>query len=363
VTLAIDTIDALSQAILEVDAPAVLPVAGGTKPALSSSDRDEILRLDVSGLSGIVDYDPAELTFTAQAATPVAEVQAMLAEHEQYLPFDPPLADAGATLAGTLAAGPSGANAFRHGGIRDFVIGVRLVDGTGKLVSGGGRVVKNAAGFDLPKLMMGSIGRLGVMVALSFKVFPRPRCTTTLAVRYPGLGDALSAMSAIARGPLQAEALDIDADGRLLVRLGGAAGELESRARRCADIAGASAERLEGQDDAELWCLAARFAWMPAGSTLVRVALTAKYALQLHRALSQAEASIRFSLAANVAWVAWPPERSILELDGILRAADLAGMRLIGPPGQPLLGTRRGGAFADRLRQGLDPHHRFLDLS
>ncbi len=139
----------------------LLPVAGGTKPALSSSSRADVQRLDVSELTGVLEYDPAELTLTALAATPLVEVQTALAEHGQHLPFDPPLAEAGATLGGVVATGAAGAGAWRNGGVRDFVIGVRFVDGTGRLITGGGKVVKNAAGFDLPKLMVGSIGRLG----------------------------------------------------------------------------------------------------------------------------------------------------------------------------------------------------------
>ena len=151
----------------------LLPVAGGTKPALSSSSRADVQRLDVSELTGVLEYDPAELTITALAGTPLVEVQTALAEHGQHLPFDPPLGEAGATLGGVVAAGAAGAGAWRNGGVRDFVIGVRFVDGTGRLITGGAKVVKNAAGFDLPKLMVGSIGRLGVIVQLSFKVFPK----------------------------------------------------------------------------------------------------------------------------------------------------------------------------------------------
>ena len=161
----------------------VLPVAGGTKPGVSTPRGHDVQQLDLSGLSGVLEYDPAELTITALAGTPVREVDSALEEHGQHLPFDPPLMAAGATLGGVVATGASGAGAWRHGGVRDFIIGVRFVDGTGRLVAGGGKVVKNAAGFDLPKLMVGSAGRLGVIVQLSFKVFPRPIATTTARVR------------------------------------------------------------------------------------------------------------------------------------------------------------------------------------
>ena len=162
---------------------------GGSKPGLSTPG-DDVTVLDMSGLRGVVEYEPNEFVFTALAGTPVAEVVAMLAEHGQYLPFDPPFAAAGATLGGAVASGLSGPGRYRYGGVRDFVIGVRFVDGLGQLVRGGGKVVKNAAGFDLPKLMVGSLGRLGALVELSFKVFPKPPAFATLRVDYPSLAAA-----------------------------------------------------------------------------------------------------------------------------------------------------------------------------
>ena len=122
--------------------------AAAPKPALSTPP-EGVVPLVVSGLRGIVEYDPEELTITALAGTPVRVVQEALAAHGQHLPFDPPLARAGATLGGVVAAGTSGSGGHRHGGVRDFIIGARFVDGTGALVGAGGRVVKNAAGFDL----------------------------------------------------------------------------------------------------------------------------------------------------------------------------------------------------------------------
>ena len=112
---------------------------GGSKPALSTPPTDSLL-LDLSGLSGLVEYEPAEYTFTAQAGTPVADIQAVLAKEGQYLPFDPPLAAAGATLGGIVAAGTSGAGRVRYGGVRDFLIGTRFVDGRGELLRDGGSI-------------------------------------------------------------------------------------------------------------------------------------------------------------------------------------------------------------------------------
>src|SRR5580765_2672377 len=160
------TIDEVQQAV--AGSAQVVVRGAGTKPALRAA-AGEAAELDLSGLSGVLEYEPGEFTFTALAGTPVALVERLLAEHGQYLPFDPPLAARGATLGGTVAAGLSGAGRYRFGGVRDFILGVRFVDGTGALVRGGGKVVKNAAGFDLPKLMVGSLGQYGPVAELSFK--------------------------------------------------------------------------------------------------------------------------------------------------------------------------------------------------
>lgn len=358
-TLMLDSVEALQDVVRE--GPRVLPVAGGTKPALSDLPSDDVVAVDVSGLRGILEYDPAELTFTALAGTPVAEVAAALGEHGQYLPFDPPLAEAGATLGGVVAAGTSGSNAFRHGGVRDFVIGVRFVDGTGRLVAGGGRVVKNAAGFDLPKLMVGSAGRLGVIVQLSLKVFPRPQATTTLTFSFDSTRAALEAVAALGRGALDVDALDFEPPGRVLVRLGGDAALLDARAERLTAAVAGPCERIEGERDAALWREVASLGWVPPGSRVVRVGLTARSVPGLQAALDAAGATVRYSLGANVAWVAWPEGRDLADLDAALASLEIAGMVLTGPSHRRLLGAPRGGGFADRIRAALDPDHRFLE--
>jgi glycolate oxidase FAD binding subunit len=359
VTSAVDSVEELQDAVRQ--GPRVLPVGGGTKPALSTPPSADVLSLDVSGLRGILEYDPEELTLTARAGTPVAEVADALAEHGQHLPFDPPLAAAGATLGGVVAAGTAGPGAFRHGGVRDFVIGVRLVEGTGRLVAGGGRVVKNAAGFDLPKLMVGSMGRLGVLVQLSLKVFPRPRATTTLVFELGSAQAALATVAGLGRGPLALDALDLHPPGRVLVRLGGSPEALEARADRLAAAVGAAApaQRVDGEAEDALWHDAAELAWLGPEARAVRIGLTARAVPGLEAALADAGAPARYSLGANVAWVAWPQARPLTELDGALRGLGLTGMALTGPPAPGVLGAARGGAFAARIRSALDPHGRF----
>ncbi len=203
----------------------------GTKPPLSTSPEGAIA-LDLSGLSGIIEYEPGEFTFTALAGTPITEIAAALTEHGQFLPFDPPLVEAGATLGGTVAAGLSGSGRYRYGGVRDFILGVRYVDGAGEVVRTGGKVVKNAAGFDISKLMVGSLGALGSLVELTFKVFPKPEAYATLRQSYASLDVALAALYRLTGSAMEIFALDLEPtpDGAILwVRLGGLAAALPER--------------------------------------------------------------------------------------------------------------------------------------
>ena len=314
---------------------------GGSKPALSAA-----ATLDVGHLRGIVEYDPSELTVTALAGTPIAELQAELAAHGQHLPFDPPLAAAGATAGGVVAAGTSGPGRYRHGGVRDFVIGARFVDGEGELVGGAGRVVKNAAGFDLPRLLVGSLGRLGVLIEVAFKVFPAPAAWATLAVEAQ---DGFATLARAAASGLDVEALDLEPPGRVLVRIGGPADGLDARLARLEAYLGLPAQRFTGAPEAALWTDARELTWMPPGTAAVRVALTPRAAAKLDPALNGAER--RYVAGATAAWIAWPhaPE----ELDAILRTAGLSGVRLTGGAGPVLLGAELGGEFARRAGMAL----------
>src|SRR5688572_6234740 len=161
--------------------------AGGSKDRLGR-DAPAAHVLDVTSLSGIVDYDPAELVLTAHAATPLATVRAALAERKQHLAFEPPdyaaLLDSARmpTLGGTLAANLSGSRRLSAGAARDHFLGVSAVSGRGELFKSGGRVVKNVTGYDLSKLLAGSFGTLAVLSEVTVKVLPAPEETCTVLV-------------------------------------------------------------------------------------------------------------------------------------------------------------------------------------
>lgn len=333
---------------------------GGSKPALSTLATGESATvLEMAELCGILEYDPAEYTFTALAGTPVAQVAAALAEHGQYLPFDPLLVDAGATLGGVIATASAGPSRYRYGGVRDFILGVQFVDGSGRLLRGGGKVVKNAAGFDLPKMFVGSLGRLGVLVEATFKVFPQPPAYATLSWAAGGLQAALQGMTRLTASHFDIEALDLllDSEPVLLVRLGGLPETLGQRMETLSAFIGGG-ERVMGAEEALLWHKARELAWAPQGWRVARVPLTPARIPALESTLLTHEVQRRYSVGGNLAWLAWPDDETG-RVDAALSALDLAGVTLLGRPGQALIGRQSTHELGRRVWGVLDPGGRF----
>ena len=360
IAIAADSAEAVQDAVRNV--AHLLPRGGGTKTALSAP-RPGATVLDLTELSGMIEYEPGEFVFTALAGTPLQTITTALAEHGQYLPFDPPLVAQGATLGGTVAAGLSGSGRQRYGGLRDFLIGARFVDGQGRLVRSGGKVVKNAAGFDQHKLLIGSLGRLGVIVEVSFKVFPQPQTYRTLRIDAQTIDAAVDLLGRLALGKFDIEALDVVYDGpapSVLVRLGGWSTTLDARIASLRSWLGQGAA-LSPEDDLTAWQQAGAFTWLPAGMALVKIPLTLKKIAVLEAVLEDTGAARRYGCGGNLAWIGWPGPLS--ELDGRLSLLGLSGLVLLGPVTQPLLGTRSGSSLAARIKRTLDPHNKFLELA
>ena len=339
--------------------PRLLPRAGGSKPALSTPPSG-VAALDLAALTGVLEYTPDEYTFTALAGTPLAEVQALLAQHNQYLPFDPPFAARGATLGGALASGLNGPGRWRFGGLRDFILGVQFVSGAGELARAGGRVVKNAAGFDLPKLLVGSLGRLAVLTEVTFKVFPAPPAYCSLRFTFPDLAAAVAALLQAAALPMDLDALDLQPPATLWARLAGLSAALPGRAARLQQALGGGT-LLEGAEEQAVWNAAREFAWAPAGSALLKVPLTPLRIAAFAAALPDT-ASSRYSAGGQVCWLAWPSQTLPL-LDELLRAQQLSALLFGGTfaAGEPALrGQQPGTALLLRAQSALDPDARFL---
>ena len=189
---------------------------GGSKDFYGNEARGELF--DTRGYAGIVDYEPSELVLTARCGTPLAEVEAALSGSGQCLPFEPPHFGA-ATFGGCVAAGLSGPRRASAGALRDFVLGVKLLDGRGRVMQFGGQVMKNVAGYDLSRLVAGSLGTLGLIAEASLKVLPRAPLDLTLRLEMDEAG-ALDAMNLWAAQPLPISATLWHA-GLLEVRLSG----------------------------------------------------------------------------------------------------------------------------------------------
>jgi glycolate oxidase FAD binding subunit len=192
--------------------------AGGTKDFYGNPVEAESV-LDVAPHQGIVAYEPSELAITVRAGTPLAAVEALLGANGQQLPFEPPHFGPTATIGGMVAAGLSGPRRPYAASVRDAVLGVRIINGRGQVLSFGGRVMKNVAGYDVSRLTAGSLGVLGVLLDVSLKVTPKPVADLSL-VREASLKEALGVMRAWAGRSLNLTASAWVA-GRLYARLCG----------------------------------------------------------------------------------------------------------------------------------------------
>ncbi len=200
---------------------------GGSKNFLGGMLAGELL--EVSGYRGIVAYEPSELYLTARCGTSLREIDAVLAEQGQMLAFEPPHFGA-ATIGGCVAAGLSGPRRQQAGAVRDFVLGVKLVDGRGQVLNFGGQVMKNVAGYDVSRLLAGSLGTLGWLAEMTLKVLPKPVAEQTLSFDM-GQDEAITQLNRWAGQPLPLSA-SFWFDGRLVIRLSGARAAVEGAQKK-----------------------------------------------------------------------------------------------------------------------------------
>ena len=242
-------------------------VAGGTRRTVGKPLADLPL-LDVSGLSGILKYEPEELILTAAPATPLAEIITVLGEKNQRLGFDPAdwsgllKSNGVATLAGAASSDASGSGKLRHGGPRDSLLGFQAVNGLGESFRGGSKVVKNVTGFDLPKLMCGAYGTLSVLTEMTFRVYPKPRNAAVLCLSdvTPEIGFAalrkiaLSALEPAGLAYLPAGMMADAGQGAALIKLEGARQPLEEKIAMAHGLLGGGVQRIESDPFPAIGC-------------------------------------------------------------------------------------------------------------
>ncbi|NJN19565.1 MAG: FAD-binding oxidoreductase [Oscillochloris sp.] len=262
------------------DGLAVVPWGGGTRQHIGNPPARYDVVLRTSGLNRIIEHTPADLTVTVETGTCLGDVQAALAEHGQWLPWDPPQS-AKATIGGLLASGAVGSLRLGYGPPRDWTLGMRVVLGDGRLVRSGSKVVKNVAGYDSHKLHLGALGTLGVIAEITFKVAPLPPCRATLLASFTAPRAVMNALAQLREAPLQPIALtalnavaeqampalhNFIADQPVHVvvaaRFAGSPAAVERQLRaaaaRCVEV-GARTIDLNEHDDTPLWAAIADF--------------------------------------------------------------------------------------------------------
>lgn len=247
----------LCDALIEAASPGGPVRLGGafSKDRMNPAAIEARVTISTRRMNRILRYDPSDLTISVQAGLPWADLARALGEHRQMIPLDPPHFEA-ATAGGVVAANTTGPRRRLYGSVRDCVIGMSFATLEGRLINTGGMVVKNVAGLDMAKLMIGSFGTLAGIAVVNFKVSPMPAGTRTFAFQFANVRDAIAARDGVLRGPLQPAAIDLlnPAASRiaglegytLLIQAGGSDAVL-ARYRR--ELAGASVI----EPDAGLW--------------------------------------------------------------------------------------------------------------
>ena len=255
------------------DGLVIVPAGGFTHQGTGAIPPEVDIVVRSTRLTAVEHYDPGDLTVGVGAGTTLGQLDQMVAANRQMLPLDTAHADT-ATVGGILAVNAEGPLKHAFGGVRDYCIGVRFATADGKLAKGGGRVVKNVAGYDMMKLLIGSYGTLGVIVGASFKLFPRPQQTRTFICSFAGAAGALQFRDRIQRSPLAPMCLEVvsprahvvlggEANGpdaeawRLLLRAGGSDAIL-NRYRK--ELGAAVTREVDGDAEASLWRHYAEFA-------------------------------------------------------------------------------------------------------
>ena len=368
-------IEKTAEAIAGKSPQPYLPCGGMTKPALSTCESD-VVRVDLRPHAGILSYDPSEFLITAKSGTRVAELTAALQAHGQYLPFDPLFEQAGSTIGGAVAAGLSGPNRLLFGGLRDFVMEVEIIDGLGKFVRGGGKVVKNSAGFDLPKLVVGSYGRLGIITELTLKVFPQPAAYATLSFCPSSLSTCIELSQTLLSKAFPITAADICSDRvqgsnqrQLHVRFAGPAASLPKVLERAAAMTSIACQRCDGDADQQLWAQQTQLIEAPLTEQecVVRVAIAPPHIADLDLQLCKlaGQTTWLYSCGGAVAWlrISTADEQQLdaaLSNLGLSAIVICSGGQGSGSNNLRCLGARQWQATANLLQRAIDPHGRFL---
>jgi glycolate oxidase FAD binding subunit len=347
---------------------------GGTKNALRHRHAEEAdFVLDMTEFQGVVEYEPSEYTITALAGTSLVSLQQTLRQQGQYLPFDPMWIEQGATVGGTVASGVSGPGRLRYGGLRDFILGIRFWDGVGQDIRGGGKVVKNSAGFDLPKLFVGSCGRLGVLYEVTLKVFPVSSATRTMVCEVASHSDLGHCLEQLTMRPFELDALEFvpaavtSGAGQLYVRLAGEEQAFDAHQEKIVQLLGRAARVCDSNEAASLWSGMSEARDLGVDDLRIKIPTTLGTLVDLLPWCIERKLRYRVSVAGQQLWLGWPPSQPVAELDNYLSKMNLSALVVQGDPGDvevaslPALGVVRGEKLSALIKRTLDPKQKFGD--
>jgi glycolate oxidase FAD binding subunit len=225
-------------------------LGNGTKERMAGPVAEADVTIATAGLNKVLEYEPRDLTISVEAGITYCELSRVLAEHRQMIPLDPPFSE-GATMGGIIAANTSGPRRRLYGSARDVVIGMTFATLEGKLVATGGKVVKNVAGLDMGKLMIGSFGTLAAIATINFRLYPMAHATRTFVQDFANIVGVIAARDAVLKSRLQPAAIDIIRSAghyRLAIQAGGSAAVLDRYSRELSAMA-----VLEGADENAFW--------------------------------------------------------------------------------------------------------------
>ncbi|MGR3416749.1 glycolate oxidase subunit GlcE [Paracoccus sp. (in: a-proteobacteria)] len=334
-----------------------LRIAGGGTRVEMTMNRP---RLNTAGLSGVVTYEPGEMTLIARAGTPLPDIQSMLAAEGQALAFEPPdmrsvLGTEGTpTIGGVVAANASGPRRLRAGACRDHLLGVRFVDGQGRMLKNGGRVMKNVTGLDLSKLLAGSFGTLGVLTQVALKTLPLAPASATLAFHGLDVTDAVRISSQALATPFEVSGAAFR-DGAAFLRIEGLDRQVAYRRDRLAAMFGdRRIEVLDAGETARLWRDLRDVAHFAGKMPLWRILAKPGNAPAICTALTATGGQVSLDWGGGLIWYAGPGDA------GTVRAACHRGHATLirragldGPAFPPLAGKL--AALSAGLRQVFDP--------
>ena len=352
--------DAIRQQVCQAlaDDAALEIFAGRTKAFLGRTLTG--VPLDLSALSGVVSYEPGELILVARPGTRLSELEALLDGERQYFAFEPPAWGAAATIGGTVACNLSGPRRFKMGALRDHLLGIEMIDGHGERIRAGGKVVKNVTGYDLPKVLAGSFGTLGVLTEVCLKVWPRPECEMTLVVRGLMPGAALERMIEWAARPMEITGLACDEAG-LVARVEGPEPAVRAQIETLRAAAGADSAVMAADESRAFWRHWRELEWLvpESGTQRWRFSGPPTRMVRLMEAL-KAEGLERWGLdwAGGLLWALLPIEAGAGLIHRVAARHAALGWRFAaGPRNEEAFTPPNGGVVRmnQMLKRSLDP--------